>query len=220
MRSRPDLQSTAKARAVAEICGRLDGIPLAIELAAARVIAMRPAEISALLDERFRLLVGGNRVGVERHQTLRAAVEWSYSLLEPNDRVVFDRLSVFSSDFDARAATAIVATDGLEDWDVRDALSSLVAKSMLVDHEADDGTTRYRLLETMRQYALERLRESSDIDTWRRRHAEHYAAWAEVCRPGLLGPDEVTWLMRVEVESDNLRAAATWSLALCRSHRH
>jgi predicted ATPase/class 3 adenylate cyclase/DNA-binding winged helix-turn-helix (wHTH) protein len=201
------------ARAIAEICGRLDGIPLAIELAAARVIAMRPVEILALLDERFRLLVGGHRGSVERHQTLRATVEWSYSLLEPNERSVFERLAVFSGDFDADAATAVVATDRLEEWDVRDALSGLVAKSMLVDQEADDGTTRYRLLETLRQYALERLRESSDVDTWRRRHAEHYAARAEACRPGLLGPDELIWLRRLEVESDNVRAAGTWSLA-------
>ena len=103
------------------------------------------------------------------------------------------------------ARPAIVATDGLDEWDVREALSSLVAKSMLGDHEAGDGTTRYRLLETLRQYALERLDESSDLDTWRRRHAEHYADWAETCRPGLLGPDELDWLVRLEAESDNLR---------------
>jgi predicted ATPase/class 3 adenylate cyclase/DNA-binding winged helix-turn-helix (wHTH) protein len=201
------------ARAVAEICRRLDGIPLAIELAAARAIAMRPAEIAALLDQRFRLLTGGQRVGVERHQTLRATVEWSYSLLAPHERVVFDRLGIFPGGFDAAAATKVVATDGLEDWDVRDAVSSLVAKSMLGDQEAGDGTTRYRLLETLRQYALERLDESSDLDLWRRRHAEHYADWAETSRPGLLGPDELVWLARFDAESDNLRAAAAWSLA-------
>ena len=178
------------AGAVAEICRRLDGIPLAIELAAARVVALRPMEIAALLDERFRLLAGGVRTGVERHRTLRATVEWSYSLLAPTERTVFDRLGVFSGSFDARAALSVVATEGLDEWDARETLSSLVAKSVVVDDEAPDGTTRYRLLETLRQYALERLGERGDVDGCRRRHAAHYVAFAEAARPGLRGPDE------------------------------
>ena len=128
--------------AVAEICRRLDGIPLAIELAAARVAAMTPADISAHLDERFRLLTGGRRSRVERHQTLRATLEWSYGLLDATERAVFDRLGVFVGSFDADAAEAVVGDDELEHWDVLDALTGLVRKSMIVADAADDGTTR------------------------------------------------------------------------------
>ena len=140
-------------RAVGEICRRLDGIPLAIELAAARVVAMTPSEIADLLDERFRLLTGGRRSSVERHQTLRATVDWSYSLLSPTERAVFDRLGVFPGSFNDAAARAVAGGQGVEDWDVRDALTGLVSKSM-VNTTSDAGTTRYALLETMRQYAL------------------------------------------------------------------
>ena len=143
----------ANVGAVGEICRRLDGIPLAIELAAARVVSMSPSEISGLLDERFRLLTGGRRSAVERHQTLRATVDWSYSLLEERERAVFDRLGVFAGSFDARAAQMVVVGDGVEAWDVLDALAELVAKSMVVADETSDGTTRYQMLETLRQYA-------------------------------------------------------------------
>ena len=139
------------AQAIVEICRRLDGIPLAIELAAAGR-RMSPSEIAGLLDERFRLLTGGRRASVERHQTLRAAIEWSYSLLGDTERKVFDRLGVFPATFDAAAAEA-VAADEIEDWDVIDALSSLVAKSMLVADRTSTGSTRYQMLETMRQCA-------------------------------------------------------------------
>ena len=198
--------------AVAEICRRLDGIPLAIELAAARVSAMRPADIAARLGERFRLLTGGRRTAVERHQTLRATVDWSYSLLGESERVVFDRLGLFAGGFDAAAAEAVAAADGLEVWDVVDAMASLVDKSMLDDEEAADGTTRYRMLETLRQYALERLGESDDLDIWRRRHAEYYTLVAEEMGANLLGPDERAWRRKMDIELDNFRAAATWGL--------
>src|SRR5262249_2726741 len=162
--------SGANLDAVAEICRRLDGIPLAIELAAARVTAMTPVEISAHLDERFRLLIGGRRSRVERHQTLRATIEWSYGLLDATERVVFDRLGVFVSSFDADAAEAVVGDDELEDWDVLDALTGLVRKSMIVADAADDGTTRYRMLETLRAFAREKLDLAGETDRWRRRH--------------------------------------------------
>ena len=129
--------------AVGEICRRLDGIPLAIELAAARVVAMSPREIAALLDERFRLLTGGRRTAVERHQTLRATVDWSYSLLGARERTVFDRLGVFAGSFDAAAAEAIAAGESIEPWDVLDALTDLVAKSMVVRNEPPTAT-RYQ----------------------------------------------------------------------------
>ena len=140
------------APAVAEICRRLDGIPLAIELAAARLGSMNPTEIAGLLDERFRLLTGGRRSAVERHQTLRATVDWSYSLLSPVEQQVFDRLGVFAGSFDASAVTAVATGDGVATWDVLDAVASLVAKSMVTTNQAIEGATRYHLLETLRQY--------------------------------------------------------------------
>ena len=202
----------ANAGAVAEICKRLDGIPLAIELAAARVAAMSPTEIAALLDERFRLLTGGRRTAVERHQTLRAAVDWSYSLLEPSERLVFDRLGVFSGSFDNAAATAVVAGEGIEQWDVLDAMASLVGKSMVNAEKTPEDTTRYSMLETLRQYAREQVDESGAADDWRRRHARHYAAFAERTGVELTGVDELAARRRVHLELDNLRAAVNWSL--------
>jgi predicted ATPase len=202
----------ANAAPVVELCRRLDGIPLAIELAAARVVAMSPAEIASHLDERFRLLTGGRRTAVERHQTLRATVDWSYSLLAPAEQRVFDRLGVFSGTFGAVAARSVVAGDGIEDWDVLDALAGLVAKSMLNAEESPAGETRYAMLETLRQYARERLDGSGDADRWRRRHAEHYALFAETAGPALMGPDELAWRPRLLADLDNLRAAYTWGL--------
>jgi predicted ATPase len=200
------------AAAVAEICRRLDGIPLAIELAAARVVSMSPSEIRGLLDERFRLLTGGRRSSVERHQTLRATVDWSYSLLDAREQAVFDRLGVFAGGFDAQAAQAVVTGDDLAAWDVLDALTELVAKSMVDANETEQGTTRYSMLETLAQYARERLDEHGDIDRWRRRHAEYFASWAEEAGPGLEGPDELAWRTRESDELDNLRAAVMWAL--------
>ena len=150
---KPDFVLDARATpAVVELCRRLDGIPLAIELAAARVATMRPAEIVAHLDERFRLLTGGRRGRVERHQTLRAAIEWSYSLLDDTERTVFDRLGVFPASFDEAAAVAVCTGEGVERWDVIDALASLVAKSMIGAEQLQD-ITRYQLLETLRHFA-------------------------------------------------------------------
>ncbi len=198
--------------AIVEICRRLDGIPLAIELAAARVVSMNPEEIAALVDERFRLLTGGRRTAVERHQTLRATVDWSYALLTEAEQRVFARLSVFSGSFVAADATAVVAGDGIDAWDVIELIGSLVAKSMVTTDEATDGSTRYRQLETLRQYARDRLDDMSDPDMWRRRHAEHYAVFAEQASEALLGPDELAWRARLFDELDNVRAAVAWSL--------
>jgi predicted ATPase/class 3 adenylate cyclase len=198
--------------AVVEICRRLDGIPLAIELAAARLVAMTPTEIAGLLDERFRLLTGGRRAAVERHRTLRAAVEWSYGLLEPVDRLVFDRLGVFAGTFDATAAAAVIGDSDLETWDVIDALTSLVAKSMLVAETGLGDVTRYQMLETLRQHALERVDLVGDADEYRRRHAEYYARFAQEAGAALVGRDELVWRPRLNAERDNLRAAVYWAL--------
>jgi len=198
--------------AVVEICRRLDGIPLALELAAARVAALSPSDIQGLLDERFRLLAGARRRSVERHQTLRATVDWSYSLLDEIERVVFDRLGVFAGSFDASAAQAVCAGERIEVWDVFDALTGLVAKSMVTTEEFDNGSMRYQLLETLRQYARDRLDETDDIDRWRARHAIHYSDVAVETLDALSGPDEFAWRRRLTADLDNIRAALNWSL--------
>ena len=196
---------------VAEICRRLDGIPLAIELAAARVVGMAPAEIARRLDERFRLLTGGRRTAVERHHTLRATVDWSYSLLGDSERLVFDRLGAFSGSFDTAAAEAVTRGDELESWDVVDALTDLAAKSMIVREPRSD-TTRYTMLETLRQYARERLDERDEADAIRHRHAMHYGEVAAAIANELQGTDELEYRARLRDDLDNLRAAVTWGL--------
>ena len=204
--------SDAQWSAVGEICRRVDGIPLAIELAAARVTAMSPADIAAHLDERFRLLTGKRRGRVERHQTLRGTVEWSYDLLAEGERSVFDRLGVFPGSFDAAATVAVAGGDTADGWTVIEALGSLVAKSMVVADDGHDGATRYSMLETLRQYARERLEDSGDADRCRRRHADHYAAWANGAVRGLGQPDAPRWLDRFRAEFDNVRAAVEWAI--------
>ena len=200
----------ASSTSVGDICRRLDGIPLALELAAARIGAMDPQEIAALLDERFRLLTGGRRRAIERHHTLRAAVDWSYQLLNATDREVFDRLGVFVGSFDAAAAQAIASGDGIATFDVIDALGELVAKSMLtVEHRG--GRSRYQLLETLRQYALEQLDGRNASDVFRRRHARYFADAAAEIGPKLLGPDEIESRARFAADLDNFRAAVGWS---------
>lgn len=203
----------SNADAIAEICRRLDGIPLAVELAAARVTIMTPADIASRLDQRFQLLTGGRRSAAERHQTLRGAIEWSYELLEPRERALFERLSVFPGSFDAEAAAAVSVRDDLEPWDVLDAGAGLVAKSMLTADEAS-GSTRYQMLETIRTFARERLEETGDLHDMFRRHADHYTRFAEDADAGLAGADEVRWRKRVHLEFDNLRAAFIRSLLL------
>ena len=168
--------------AVVEICRRLDGIPLAIELAAARARALTPAEIAQRLGERFRLLTGGSRTAVERHQTLRAAVDWSYDLLRGQERAVLRRLAVFAGGFNLEAAEAVTSNGDVGTIDVLDLLEGLVEKSLAVAKEVGD-TTRYRLLETIRQYAAERLDEAGEADEVRRRHAVYFRDLAGACRP-------------------------------------
>ena len=197
--------------AVAEICRRLDGLPLAIELAAARVGAMAPAEIEGLLDERFRLLTGGSRRAVDRHHTLRGAIDWSYALLDGRERAVFERLAVFAGGFDAAAVRVVAAGDDLDPFDVVDALGELVAKSMLSVDRSDPERTRYEMLETLRQYALERL-ESLDADTWRRRHAGYFASYAAELGRDLVSSSEISARRRVVLDFDNLRSAMGWAL--------
>ena len=201
----------ANVAAVGEVCRRLDGIPLAIELAAARVAALRPAEIAGLLDERFRLLTGGRADAAARQQTLQATVEWSYALLGQAERRVFDCLGVFPGSFDAAAAADIAAADGLQRWDILDSLTSLVGKSLVAEEEGPGQTSRYRLLETMRAYARQHL-AAGEQGRLQHRHAEHYAAFAEQAGPELLGRAQLQWQQRIRAEHDNLQAAVTWAL--------
>jgi predicted ATPase/transcriptional regulator with XRE-family HTH domain len=200
----------ANVAAVGEVCRRLDGIPLAIELAAARVAALRPAEIAGLLDERFRLLTGGRADAAARQQTLQATVEWSYALLGQAERRVFDGLGVFPGSFDA-AAAADIAADGLQRWDILDSLTSLVGKSLVAEEEGPGQTSRYRLLETMRAYARQHL-AADEQDRLQHQHAGHYAAFAEQAGPELLGRAQLQWQQRIRAERDNLQAAVTWAL--------
>jgi len=203
----------ASAAAVTAICVRLDGIPLALELAAARLGSLSAPEINARLDQRFRLLTTGNRTALPRHQTLRALIDWSYDLLSPQEKIVFGRLSVFAGGWTLDAAEAVASGGDVADWQVLDLLAALVGKS-LVQAEVIHGSTRYRLLETIRHYAAERLaqRAGSDLRDARVAHRDHYLALVEAAAARLRGPDEHRWLDRIEADFDNIRAALAFSI--------
>ena len=211
-RVRPDFTVTDdNAATVAEICRRLDGMPLAIELAAARVRALSLAEIVDSLHDRFRLLTGGARTAVRRQQTLRASVDWSHALLTEPERVLFRRLAVFMGGFDLDAAQAVAGGGEVERYQVLDQLTLLVDKSLVVAENAT-GRTRYRLLETVRQYALEKLGESGEADAVRTRHRDHYTAMAALLdTPARAGTGHDERLEQADIEIDNLRAAFAWS---------
>ena len=202
------------AAAVAAVCVRLDGIPLALELAAARLGSLSVAEISSRLDQRFRLLTGGSRTALPRHQTLRALIDWSYDLLNPEEQRVLSRLSVFAGGWTLAAAEAVTSAGDAGDWLVLDHLAALVGKSLVLADETR-GSTRYRLLETVRDYAADRLaaRPGSALDDTRAAHRDYYLVLVETAGLYLRGPDEAVWLDRLEVEFDNIRAALAFSLA-------
>jgi predicted ATPase/class 3 adenylate cyclase len=210
--ARSDFSLTAhNVEAVAQLCRRLDGIPLAIELAAARVRSMAPGEVAARLDQRFRLLTGSSRSATSRHQTLRRAIDWSYDLLDEAERALLGRLSVCVGGFDLAAAEAIGSGADVDAFDVDDLLGHLVDKS-LVAAEDRGGSTRYRMLDTIRAYALERLENAGEVESARARHAHHYAAFASQAGAGLKSAQERYWQERLEGDLDNLRAAVMWSL--------
>ena len=198
--------------AVGEICQRLDGIPLAIELAAARAGALRPVQIAGLLDERFRLLTRGRAGAVGRQQTLEATVEWSYALLSETEQRLFDVLGVFPGSFDADAAVAVAAAAGLDRWDVLDGLTALVSQSLLAEEDGPDQASRYRLLETMRAYARQHL-TAAQLTRLHRAHARFYTAFAERAGPELFGPAQLDRRRWFRAERDNLHVAVTWALA-------
>ncbi|MDQ2927680.1 MAG: tetratricopeptide repeat protein [Caldimonas sp.] len=197
---------------VAELVARLEGIPLALELAAARIRALSIADINARLKDRYKLLTGGSRVLQERQQTLRALVDWSYELLEPHEQIALDRLGVFVGGFDLAAAEAVCGGEPLASEDVLDLLGSLIEKSLVMLEERDDGA-RYLMLETIREYAREKLARRDDAAAAATRHCDHYFAMAKSANKGLQGPQQADWLWKVEVELDNVRSAIALSLA-------
>jgi predicted ATPase/DNA-binding CsgD family transcriptional regulator len=200
----------SNAAAVARLCSRLDGIPLAIELAAAHVTALPPELLATRLDDSLRLLVGGGRTAPERQQTLQATLDWSYALLPETDQVVLDRLSVFAGSCSLGAAEAVCAGDGIDPTEILGALVQLVDKSLVVAEPSSGGTAQYRLLETVRQYAQSRLADREPDEATRRRHAEFYLALVERVEPELWGPDQLAWQARLEQSLDNVRVAARW----------
>ena len=209
-RAKPEFRVTAdNADIVTEICRRLDGLPLAIELAAARIRALSLAEILDSLHDQFRLLTGGARTAVRRQQTLRASVDWSHALLSEPEQVLFRRLAVFLGGFDLDAAQEVAGGGEVERYQILDQLTLLVDKSLVVADDSPHGT-RYRLLETVRQYALEKLAESGEGDDVRARHRDHYTAMAVLLEAPTAADHErrIDW---AETEIDNLRAAFAWS---------
>jgi predicted ATPase len=209
--SKPGFALTAdNAHAVVRVCSQLEGIPLAIELAAARVRVLTIEQIAARLDDRFRLLTGGSRTALPRHQTLRATMDWSYGLLSEREQTTLRRLSVFAGGWTVEAAEAICAGGVIEGSAILDVLTSLVDKSLVLAN-AEAGEARYRLPETVRQYAAEKLMDAGDTDALKRHHCEWYLYLAEQAGPRWGGPAMPGWLDRLEREHDNCRAALDWS---------
>jgi predicted ATPase/DNA-binding NarL/FixJ family response regulator len=217
------------APALAQVCHHLDGIPLAIELAAAKIRVLSLDQIAQRLDDRFRLLTGGSRTALERHQTLRAAIDWSYNLLPEVEQVLFRRLSIFVGGWTLEATEAVCsdpstslredqvaplkASSGLiQSEDVLNLLEQLINKSLVITEEVEHES-RYRMLETIRQYANEKLVVSGEKDTSRDRHLQYFLSLAEAAEPKLHSEDQARWLGQLEVEHNNLRAAMEWSKA-------
>jgi predicted ATPase/class 3 adenylate cyclase len=203
--SKPDFRVTnSNAAAIAELCDRLEGMPLAIELAAARALVMTPAQMLQESAKRFDFLVGRKRGVVERHRTLRAAVDWSYRLLAPEMQRFFARLSVFRGGWTVEAAEAVC-----EEPLALDLLALLRECSLVLTEETEQGM-RFRMLETMREYAQERLVEAAEVEVCNKRHTDYFLSLAEQAEPELKGADQAEWLARLETEHDNLRAALAW----------
>jgi predicted ATPase/DNA-binding SARP family transcriptional activator len=200
--------SEQNATAVAELCARLDGLPLAIELAAARSKLLPPAALLSRLGNRLELLTGGRRDAPQHQQTLRTTLDWSYDLLEPDAKRLFERLGVFAGGWTLPAAEAVCNGDG----PVLKGLGALVDESLVRQRETAAGDARFSMLEIVREYALERLSASGDGDEPRRRHLEHFVAFAEEAEPKLARRDQIAWFARLEDEHDNIRAALAFAL--------
>jgi len=197
---------------VTRLCNKLDGIPLALELAAARIRVLTAEQILEKLEDPLGLLTTGSRTAAARHRTLRATLQWSYDLLSDAERTLFRRLSVFVGGFTLEAAEEVCGGEGIEEYEVLDLLGRLVDKSLVVAEAGDEGALRYGMLEPVRKYALERLGQDGEAEETRLRHAAHYLVLAETAEPELLGPDQGLWLRRLRSEFANLREAHAWSL--------
>ena len=208
---KPDFAVTeTTAPGIAKICARLDGIPLALELAAARLRVLSVEEIAARLDDRFRLLVGGSRTALPRQQTLRALIDWSYELLSDNERILLRRLAIFAGGWTLEAAEEVCSNRGIQPFEVLDLLSHLVDKSLVLA-EPHEGHERYRFLETIRQYALERLIDGEEKDELERQHAWYFLRMAQESYGNLWGPKQGLCLAQLEIEHENLRTALEWT---------
>ena len=194
--------------AVIEICRRLDGLPLAIELAAARLRSLPVQQVAARLDDRFRLLTGGSRTALARQRTLRAVVDWSWDLLTEPERLLAQRVAVFPAGITPETAAAVCSGGGVPEDDVLDLLGALVDRSLLV--LADPGAPRYRMLETLREYGIEKLGHEGDLARLRTAHAHYFAQLADDADAHLRGPDQIPWFRRVSAERDNVLAALRW----------
>jgi predicted ATPase len=209
---KPDFAITNdSAPAVAEICVRLDGLPLAIELAAARITMLPPRAMLQRLTSRLKLLTGGARDLPERQRTLRATIEWSYALLDEGERLLFARLAVFSGGRTLEAIEAICDTRGDLPVDAFEGVSSLLDKSLIRQEEGPNGEPRFVMLETVHEFAREKLRQSAEADEIRRVHAQFFLTLAEEAFPEFKGPDQLEWIERLEAEHDNMRAALSWA---------
>jgi predicted ATPase len=216
--------SEATAPAVSLICQRLDGIPLAIELAAARVAVLSVQQIADRLEDMFGLLTGGARTAIPRHQTLRAAIQWSYALLEPVEQLLFRRLAVFIGGFTLEAAEAVCSgsaaagppganqsAEAIAAVEILDLLLRLVEKSLVVVDFQPDRPSRYHLLETIRQYAREMLLESGEVEALHQRHCQWFTSWLTAGIPKMMNAEIPGWLDQIDSDFDNLRAAIEWS---------
>jgi predicted ATPase/class 3 adenylate cyclase len=213
--AKPGFQLTIdNAPFVAQICARLDGIPLALELAASRAKVLNPGQIAARLDDRFRLLTGGSRTALPRQQTLRAMIDWSYSLLTEQEKTLFRRLAIFVGGWTLEAAESVCADveqDGILPHDILDLLTRLVDKSLVTTEEVM-GETRYHRLETIRQYSREKFFETNEVESIRNWHLNYFVRFAEQADEHLKGRDQLLWQNRMWTEQDNLRAALEWGL--------
>jgi predicted ATPase len=200
---------------IAQICYRLDGIPLAIELAAARIKMLSVEQISKRLDDRFRLLTGGARTALPRQQTLRALIDWSYDLLSQNERLLLHRLSVFADSWTLEAAEEICAGDSIASCEILDLLTQLVNKSLVVviAEGSQSGEMRYRMLETIRQYTREKLLETDSSEAIRDKHLAYFVKLTEQAKPELHRSTQGFWLNKLDDELDNLRVSLEWALS-------
>ena len=196
---------------VVQICQRLDGIPLAIELAVARLKILTPEQILERLDNRFRLLTGGRRTALPRQRTLQALIDWSWDLLTDKERVLLQRLSVFGGGMGLEAVETVCEGHDLESYEVLDLLEGLVNKSLVVAKHGAEIEARYHLLETIRQYAQEQLTLRGESESYRDRHRDYFLHVCQQAKLGLDGPNQMVWIRRLAQEIDNLRHALAWA---------